>query len=124
MSLTLNLTGLIPDFSPIDLDEDFDKQRVKRRNKQKNGNRKAVGLDFTNLNRPYADALNYWKDTKMATPLIWMLFDTMGNCVDANEPNQKVSLERVLTEKDPDLFAKNLIQVLRNKHKDNLEKLK
>ncbi|NNH78815.1 hypothetical protein HLH17_14415 [Acinetobacter sp. ANC 5380] len=117
MGLTLNLDGFIKDFKE-------EPQSETERNRKKNAARKPIGLDFTNLQRPYADALVYWQEKKLATPLIWMLFDYLGSSVDKADPTKQIPFEEILLSKDPDEFARNLMEFLREKHKDSLKKMK
>lgn len=42
------------------------------------GERKPISLNFTDLRRPYATALGHWKKYALATPIVWLVLDKLG----------------------------------------------
>ncbi|NWK53196.1 hypothetical protein HYG89_11695 [Acinetobacter sp. SwsAc5] len=40
--------------------------------------RKSIALNFSDLRRPYATALSHWKKHALATPIVWLVLDKLG----------------------------------------------
>ncbi len=40
--------------------------------------RKPIALNFSDLRRPYATALGHWKKHALATPIVWLVLDKIG----------------------------------------------
>ena len=67
--------------------------------------RRAIGLNFTDGEKLYATALSYWMKANLATPLIWLVVDTLADKGDgAIDFMRNISGEK---------FAQNLLEELR-----------
>lgn len=101
MTLTLNLEGLINEDQP----ETHTRHRTSR---------KAIALNFSNTNKPQATSLVYWQKHKLATPLIWYLFDSLANQVDPENPEKFLTVQEVIKTNTPEEYAKKLLDHLRS----------
>lgn len=101
MVLTLNLDGLI--------DEDQPESHTRHVTP-----RKPIALNFSNANKPQATGLVYWQKHKLATPLIWFLFDSLANQIDPDNPKNTLSVKDVIENTTPEEYAKKLLEQLRN----------
>lgn len=100
MTLTLNLEGLINEDQP-------------ETHTRHTTTRKAIALNFSNANKPQATGLVYWQKHKLATPLIWYLFDSLANQVDPENPKNFLAVQEVIKNTTPEEYAKKLLEQLR-----------
>jgi hypothetical protein len=72
----------------------------------RNRHRKAISLNSTDKRRPYATTLRYWKEHKLATPIVWAIFDTLGS-------HESLTASELIKQKTPREYAEYLLETLR-----------
>lgn len=67
--------------------------------------RKIIALNYSDLRRPYATALAHWKEHALATQLVWLVLDKLGE----QEIGPKETVQNVSGKE----FAQKLLDELR-----------
>ena len=91
---------------PLNLDGTLEQSKNKKPASDRHSTeRKPIALNFSDLRRPYATALAYWKKNTLATPLVWLTLDKLGE--------QKKGAAETVTTVTGKEFAKVLLDDLR-----------
>lgn len=98
----LNLEGL------LNTKEKNTTQTKKNRTSRHLFDRRSVGLRFTAEYQDKGIALAYWRDNKLATPLIWLILDKI-----AENGGNRAEVQAFLSKTTPDEFAKMVLADLR-----------
>lgn len=95
---------------PLNLDGTTEQSKNKKPASDRHSTiRKPIALNFTDLRRPFATALRFWKSNALVTPLVWVTLDKLGE--------QTKSASETVKNIDGKEFAKILIEDLRKVRK-------
>lgn len=100
--MSLDLSGLIDK-----------KKEVSSESKPKKNTRKLIGLEFTLVNPDHYYALDHWKKSKLASPLIWVIIDEIGRRGNYS-PKE---IQEIIGRGSADKLIEDVINMLREKHK-------
>lgn len=91
---------------PLNLDGTLEQSKNKKPASDRHStDRKPIALNYTDIRRPYATALAFWKQNSLATPLVWVTLDKLGE-----QPKGPAATVKKLSGAK---FAKVLIEDLR-----------
>lgn len=91
---------------PLNLDGTLENTKNKKPASDRHlTDRKPIALNFSDIRRPYATALAFWKKNSLATPLVWVTLDKIGE-----QPKEPAITVKNLSGAE---FAKILIEDLR-----------
>lgn len=91
---------------PLNLEGTLEQSKNKKPTSDRHSTkRKPIALNFSDLRRPYASALGYWKKNALVSPLVWLIFDKLGE--------QEAGTANTVKNVSGSEFAKVLIEDLR-----------